>query len=210
MDQTDVTIAAVEDVGSDAIVLRLETPPGFEAQPGQFVKLEMTVGEETASRFYTISSPDVDDTFDLTIGIDPDGDVSPHLREFSAGDVVTLSGPYGNDYYEGEESVLLLAGGPGIGAAIGIAERAIADGGEAALVYRDGEPIHATRLEALRDDAMVIVIGTDEPLDEAVERALTDGAQVFVYGFADFLDDAIGALEAAGGHPDAAKLENFG
>jgi 3-phenylpropionate/trans-cinnamate dioxygenase ferredoxin reductase subunit len=210
MEQTEVTIAAVEDVGPDALVLRLETPAGFEAQPGQFVKLEMTLDGEAASRFYTISSPDVEGTFDLTIGIDPDGDVSPHLREFSAGDVVTLSGPYGNDYYEGEASVLLLAGGPGIGAAIGVAERAVADGGEAALVYRDDEPIHADRLEAIRDDATVVVLGPDEPLEDAVERTLAEDAQVFVYGFADFLDDAIGALEAAGGRPDAAKLENFG
>lgn len=210
MEQTDVTIAAVEAVGPDAIVLRLETPPNFAAQPGQFVKLEMTVDGEAASRFYTISSPDVDGTFDLTIGIDPDGDVSPHLCEFSAGDVVTLSGPYGNDYYEGESSVLVLAGGPGIGAAIGIAERAIEDGGDAALVYRDDEPIHADRLEAIRDHATVIVLGTDESLEAAVKRALRDDAQVFVYGFADFLDDAIGALEAAGGRPDGAKLENFG
>jgi 3-phenylpropionate/trans-cinnamate dioxygenase ferredoxin reductase subunit len=210
MEQTDVTIAAVEEVGPDAIVLRLETPAGFTAQPGQFVKLEMTVDSEAASRFYTISSPDVEDTFDLTIGIDPDGDVSPHLREFSAGDVVTLSGPYGSDYYEGEKSVLLLAGGPGIGAAIGIAERTIADGGEAALVYRDDDPIHADRLDAIRDQATVIVLGSDESLDDAVERSLTADAQVFVYGFADFLDDAITAVEAAGGRPDAAKLENFG
>ncbi|MEF8857285.1 MAG: FAD-dependent oxidoreductase [Haloplanus sp.] len=210
MDQTDVTIAAVEGVGPDAIVLRLETPPGFEAQPGQFVKLEMTVDGEEASRFYTISSPTATGTFDLTIGIDPDGDVSPHLRDLSAGDAVTLSGPYGSDYYEGETSVLLLAGGPGIGAAIGIAERAIADGGQAALVYRDDQPIHESRLDALREDATVIVLDADEPLDDAIERTLTDDAQVFVYGFADFLDDAITALEAAGGEPDAAKLENFG
>jgi ferredoxin-NADP reductase len=210
MDQTDVTIAAVEDVGPDAIVLRLETPPEFDAQPGQFVKLELTVDGEAASRFYTISSPDVEGTFDLTIGIDPDGDVSPHLREYAAGDVVSLSGPYGNDYYEGEGSVLLLAGGPGIGAAIGIAKRVLADGGEAALVYRDDTPIHADRLDAIRDDATVIVLGADEPLEDAVSRTLTADAQVFVYGFADFLDDAITAVEAAGGQPDAAKLENFG
>jgi 3-phenylpropionate/trans-cinnamate dioxygenase ferredoxin reductase subunit len=210
MDQTDVTIDAVTAVGPDTVVLRLETPPGFEAQPGQFVKLELTVDGEQASRFYTISSPDVGETFELTVGIDPEGDVSPHIREFGAGDVVTLSGPYGSDYYEGESNVLILAGGPGIGPAIGIAERALADGGTAAVVYRDDAPVHADRLAALGDEATVIVLSDDESLAPAVERALSDGAQVFVYGFADFLDDAIGALEAAGGRPDGAKLENFG
>ena len=210
MERSRVTVAGVEEVGPDAIALRLETPADFAARPGQFVKLVTDVDGEEASRFYTISSPDVADTFELTIGIDPEGDVSPHLRDLADGDEVTCSGPYGNAYYEDEPRVLVLAGGPGIGAAIGIAERAIADGGEAAIVYRDAEPIHDARLAAIEDDAFVRVLDADDPLEDALAEALTDDQQVFVYGFADFLDDAIGAIEAAGGHPDAAKVENFG
>jgi ferredoxin-NADP reductase len=210
MERSRVTVAGVDDVGPDSIALRLETPADFAARPGQFVKLVTEVDGEEASRFYTISSPDVEGTFELTIGIDPEGDVSPHLTDLDAGDAVTLSGPYGNAYYEDEPRVLVLAGGPGIGAAIGIAERVLADGGEAAIVYRDADPIHEARLEAIADDALVRVLDADDPLEGAVADALTDDQQVFVYGFADFLDDAIGAIEAAGGHPDAAKVENFG
>ena len=210
MDRESVTVADVEPVGPEAIALRLATPADFDARPGQFVKLVTTVDGEEVSRFYTISSPDVEETFELTIGIDPDGDVSPHLRDLAAGDAVTLSGPYGNAYYEDEAKVLILAGGPGIGAAIGIAERALADGGEAAIVYRDEAPIHAERLDALADRALVRVLDGDDPLEPAVEAAIADDQQVFVYGFADFLDAAITALEAAGGQPDAAKVENFG
>ena len=78
------------------------------------------------------------------------------------------------------------------------------------VVYRDADPIHEARLAALDDDAFVRVLDPDDSLEDALAEALTDDQQVFVYGFADFLDDAIAAIEAAGGHPDAAKVENFG
>jgi ferredoxin-NADP reductase len=211
MDQTPVTVAAVHDVGPDAIAVEFETPDGFAARPGQFVKLIATVDGEEQPRFYTISSPDVDDTFELTIGIDPEGEVTPQLRTLAPGDEMTLSGPYGDAYYEDESRVLVLAGGPGIGPAVGIAERAIEDGGEAAIVYRDDEPIHEDRLADLGARGVDIEMLTPaETLDEAVADALTDDTQVFVYGFADFLDDATTALEAVGGDPETAKVENFG
>jgi 3-phenylpropionate/trans-cinnamate dioxygenase ferredoxin reductase subunit len=211
MEQSAVTVSAVRDVGPDAIALELETPAGFSARPGQFVKLVTTVDGEEASRFYTISSPDVEETFELTVGIDPDGDVSPHLVDLERGDEVTLSGPYGNAYYEDDPSVLIIAGGPGIGPAVGIAERAIADGGEAAVVYRDADVLHEDRLDALAESGVPVrVLDEDDDLTADVADVLTDDQQVFVYGFADFLDAAIDAIEAAGGSPDAAKVENFG
>ena len=211
MDQTQVTVAAVHDVGTDAIAVEFDTPDGFAARPGQFVKLVATVDGEEQPRFYTISSPDVEDTFEITIGIDPEGDVTPQLRTLAPGDKMTVSGPYGDAYYEDESRVLVLAGGPGIGPAVGIAERALNDGGKAAIVYRDDEPIHEQRLADLGGRGVDIEILTPaETLNDAVADALTDETQVFVYGFADFLDDATSAIEAAGGDPEAAKVENFG
>ena len=211
MDQTAVTVAAVHDVGPDAIAVEFETPAGFSARPGQFVKLVATVDGEEQPRFYTISSPDVEDTFELTIGIDPEGEVTPQLRTLAPGDEMTLSGPYGDAYYEDEPRVLVLAGGPGIGPAVGIAERAVADGGQAAIVYRDDDPIHEDRLADLGGRGVDIEILTPaETLNDAVTDVLTDDTQVFVYGFADFLDDATSAIEAAGGDPEVAKVENFG
>lgn len=211
MEQTPVPIAAVEDVGTDAIAIEFETPDEFDAHPGQFVKLIVTADGEETSRFYTISSPTVSDTFELTIEIDPDGDVTPLLAELQAGDEVVLSGPYGNAFYEGESDVLILAGGPGVGPAVGIAQRVVDDGGDAAVVYRDDDPIHEKRLDALRESgAKITVIPDGTPLDEPVASLLSPGAQVFVYGFADFLDDSMDAIAAAGGEPDTAKVENFG
>lgn len=211
MDKTAVTVAAVHDVGPDAIAVEFETPDGFEARPGQFVKLIATVDGDEQPRFYTISSPAVTDTFEITIGIDPEGEVTPRLQTLAAGDELTLSGPYGDAFYEDESRVLVLAGGPGIGPAVGIAERAIDDGGEAAIVYRDDDPIHEDRLSDLGTRGVDIEMLTPaETLDDAVAEAYTDATQVFVYGFAAFLDDATGALEAAGADPATAKMENFG
>jgi len=211
MEETAVTVDAVHDIGPDAIELVLETPAGFDAQPGQFVKLLADVDGEDESRFYTISSPDVVETFALTIEVDPDGAISPLLEELDAGSTVTLSGPYGNAYYEGESDVLIIAGGPGIGPAVGIAERTLDDGGTAAIVYRDADPIHTERLEALSDQGVSLhVIDDGESLVEPVTKQRNDRAQVFVYGFAEFLDDAMDAVAAANGEPDETKVENFG
>ena len=211
MDETSLPVAAVEEVGPDTIAIEFESPPGFQANPGQFVKLIMEVDGETEPRFYTISSPNVTDSFEVTVGIDPEGEVSPRLRSLAAGDEVTVSGPFGNAYYEGEPRALVLAGGPGVGPAVGIAERALADGNRAAVVYRDEAPVHEQRLAALASEgADVAILGPADSLADAVADALTDSAQVFVYGFADFLDDATAAIEAAGGDAEAAKVENFG
>ena len=215
MDPIETTVAAVRAVGPDAVAIDLETPPEFDAEPGQFVKLTATVDGEAESRFYTVSSPDTDDTFEFTISYDPDegGAFSEYLLNLEAGDTVTITGPFGDDYYEGENRAIVLAGGPGIGPAVAIAERALAEGNEAAIVYRDDSPLHEDRLADIASaGASVFVLSEDESLTDAVADVLTntDGEQVFVYGFADFLDDATAAIEAAGGDPDAAKAENFG
>jgi len=211
MDERSLSVAAVRDVGPDAVAIEFETPAEFDAQPGQFVKLTLAVDGEDESRFYTISSPTVTERFEITVGIDPDGDVAPVLAALDAGDEVRVSGPFGSDFYEGESRPLLLAGGPGIGPAIGIAERALDDGNDAALVYQDSTPIHTDRLGALRDRGAVVHVLDDETsLTDTVEDVAADGGQVFVYGFADFLDAATEALEAAGVDTDDAKMENFG
>jgi ferredoxin-NADP reductase len=213
MDDTTVTVDAISSVGPDAVAISFESPDGFEAKPGQFVKLGTVVDGEKENRFYTISSPDVDDTFDVTVEIDPDGALGPYLADLDAGDELTMSGPYGSDYYDGEPRAVVLAGGPGVGPAIGIAKRALAEGNEAAVVYRDDTPIHEDDLDAIDSEgAYVRVLDTTTDMSDAVAGALTntDGEQVFVYGFADFLDAATAAIDAAGSDPETAKVENFG
>ncbi|WP_225333734.1 FAD-binding oxidoreductase [Halomicrobium urmianum] len=214
MDDTPCRVAAVRDVGPDAVAIDVESPVEFDADPGQFVKLTFEVDGEAESRFYTISSPDVDDTFEITVGIDPDGTVAPILADLAAGDELTVSGPFGNDYYDGEPFAVVLAGGPGVGPAVGIAERALDEGNEAAVVYRDDEPMHEARLDVLEDrGAFVRLLDADQSLDAATADALAAAdadSQLFVYGFADFVDAATDAATAAGGDAEGAKIENFG
>ncbi|WP_435184281.1 FAD-dependent oxidoreductase [Halobellus sp. EA9] len=212
MDAT-VTVSAVRDVGPHTIALELESPEGFDAEPGQFVKLRGTVDGEDYARFYTLSSPDADATFEVTVGVDPDeaGPFSQYLLDLAAGDTLDISGPFGRSFYDGEPRAVVLAGGPGIGPAVGIAEAAVAGGNEAAIVYLTDAPAHEDRLDALEDAGVSIVV-TDGDITDAVADAATgaEGEQIFVYGFADFVDDATAALEAASVDTDRAKFENFG
>ncbi|CAI48706.1 FAD-dependent oxidoreductase [Natronomonas pharaonis DSM 2160] len=215
MDPIETTVAAVREVGPDAVAIDIETPSGFEAAPGQFVKLSAELDGDTTGRFYTVSSPDTEAVFEITVGYDAEeaGAFSEYLQAIEAGDTVTITGPFGNDYYEGEPRAVIIAGGPGVGPAVAIAERALADGHDAAVVYVDDEPLHEDRLASLSaGGANVLVLNGAEQLGDAVADAVTngDGEQVFVYGFSSFLEDATAAIEAAGGDADAAKTENFG
>ena len=212
MDAT-VTVTETQDVGADTVAITFETAGGFEAAPGQFVKLAAEVDGESYARFYTLSSPDVDNTFEITVEIDPEegGPFSELLAGLSAGDEIEMSGPFGSDYYEGEARVVVLAGGPGVGPAVGIGERAVADGNELAIVYQDDEPAHESRLSALREAGATVTITSGEIVDSVAE-AITGGAdeQIFVYGFGTFVDEATAAVEAAGVDTEDLKIENFG
>ncbi|NHN57849.1 MULTISPECIES: ferredoxin--NADP reductase [Halorussus] len=210
MDGTEVAVRAVETVGTDTVALTLETPGGFDARPGQFVQLAATVDGEEITRHYTLSSPDADETFETTVEVDPSGSLSPYLADLEAGDTVSVAGPFGDAYYEDEDGVVVLAGGPGVGPAVGIGERAVEEGAAVTVVYEDDDPVHQDRLEALADAGATVVI-TDDVSDQEVVSVLADATgQFFVYGFADFLDRATAALDAADRDAAAAKTENFG
>ena len=212
---TTATVSAVESVGRDTYALRFDAPDGFAAEPGQFVKLGTEIDGESVARFYTLSSPTVGDSFEVTVGIDPEegGEFSAFLAGAEAGTEMTLSGPFGDQYYDSEPRAVVIAGGPGVGPAVAIAERALDDGAEAAVIYRDDDVSHADRLDALEArGGAVYLLDAGEALDDAVAEALTglDGETAFVYGFADLVADAEAAIEAAGGDTDGAKIENFG
>jgi cytochrome-b5 reductase len=215
MDATETTVAAVREAGDDALAFDLETPQGFEAEPGQFVKLTATVDGDTESRFYTVSSPNTVATFTFTVGFDADeaGPFSDYLRGVEAGDTVSATGPFGRNYYEDEPRAVVVAGGPGIGPAVAIAERALSEGNEAAIVYRDDAVIHEDRLAAIAaSGADVFVLTGGEQLTDAVAAARNgqEDEQLFLYGFEPFIEDAEAAVETTGGDSAAAKVENFG
>lgn len=207
MQSAEVRIDAVRTVGPDTIAIDLETPDGFNPRPGQFVKLTAFVEGDHVTRFYTLSSPGADETFELTISIDPDGTLGPWLAE-GTGESVQIEGPYGNAAYEAEDASFVIAGGPGIGAAVGIGEAAVADDNDVTIVFGGAVPAHQDRLDDL-EAAGVPVVLTDD-LETAVPAHFDTTAQPFVYGFQEFVTEALDAIEAAGGDVDEAKVENYG
>jgi len=210
MEGTEVEIAGVRRVGHDTVALRVASPPGFDARPGQFVQVRATVDGDAVTRHYSISSPDAGETFELTVGVDPEGTLTPWLADVERGDTVEVDGPFGRVYYEDESRVVVLAAGPGIGAGVGVAEAALSGGGGAALVYRTDAPVHEPRLSGLAAaGADAYVVSDDAAFDSAVAGTVGRG-QVFVYGFEPFVKAAEAAVRAAGGDPGTAKVENFG
>lgn len=210
MEDVAVPVRSVESAGADAVAITFETPAAFDGAPGQFVRLSATIDGEVVQRFYTLSSADVEETFEVTVSVDPEGSLAPWLADREPGDTVTVSGPYGDHYFEGEDAVVVIAAGPGIGPAVGIGERALREGTDVAIVYPEGHPIHRDRLDALADGGATIVT-FDDDLAEAVAAAVeaVDGAP-FVYGFERFVSDVANALEAVGIDADEAKIESFG
>jgi ferredoxin-NADP reductase len=214
---TTVTVVDNESVGPDTYAVTFESPEGFDGRPGQFVKLSAQVDGEGHARFYTLSSPDSEGTFETTIEVDEaGGPFSAHLAGLESGDDIAVEGPYGDHHYEGESRVVVLAGGPGVGPAVAISEAAVADGNEAAVVYaHEGLPAHQERLNALEDagaEVAMVDAGDVEAFNETVDDVVTTaaGEQLFVYGFADFVAAARGAIEQAGGDLEGVKVENFG
>ncbi|OVE84398.1 FAD-dependent oxidoreductase [Natronolimnobius baerhuensis] len=223
MDGTPVTVVSVRDVGPETVALDLETPAEFDAAPGQFVLLRAVPGEgavddpdddDVVERHYTLSSPSVADTFEITVGVDPEGDLSPWLADLEGGETVHIDGPFGTITYDGDEDgdVVAIAGGPGVGPAIAIAEAAHDAGHDAVVIYQDDAPAHRERLEALADDDVPVelVAGDDrEALTDAIETHLEAG-QVYAFGFDAFVTTVAETIEDAGGDADGAHIENFG
>ncbi|WP_306058349.1 ferredoxin--NADP reductase [Natronococcus wangiae] len=216
---TPVTVESVRDVGPDTVALELETPDGFDALPGQFVLLRAVPGDDAdvdeddvVARHYTLSSSSVEDTFEITVGVDPDGDLSPWLAGLEGGETVHVQGPFGEITYERDRDVVAIAGGPGVGPAVSIAEAAHGAGHEAVVVYQDDEPAHVDRLENLEDEGVTVVFvdeGDEAELSGTVEAHLEEG-QHYVFGFHDFVTFVAEAIDDAGGDSDEALIENFG
>jgi ferredoxin-NADP reductase len=215
MDEYEATVAAVRDVGPDTVAIDLETPAGFDALPGQFVLVHAQLDEETVDRYYTVSSPTVGQTFEITVGVDPDGDVTPWLAARDPGDTLAIAGPLGEIYYDDDGDVLVVAGGPGVGPAVAIAERAVDHGHDVAIVYEDDGFAHEDRLDALADAGAdrVLLDATAADREHALVDAVTDHAGVgdaYVFGFADFCATVRDALRETGKADEELHVESFG
>lgn len=219
MEATEVTVREVRTVGPDTVALEVETPAGFDALPGQFVLVRAEVDGEEHTRHYTISSPSIDETFELTVGVDPEGALSPWLADREVGDALHVEGPFGRISYDAGEDgdVVVIAGGPGVGPAVGVGEAAVRAGNDAAVIYEDDAPAHEDRLAGLAaaGSEVAILTGGAElagAVGTVVDPGRIDGdpGQCYVFGFDEFVRRARSALEDADVDPDDVLVENFG
>lgn len=204
-----VEVDNVERVGSNIYAITLETPPGFTAEPGQFVLVRAHIQGEPVARHYTISSPRVGDTFEITVESMPSGTLSRWLADLRAGSRLRIEGPFGRIYYDGGAAVAVIAGGVGVGAAVAIGERALQENYSPFVVAHADPPVHEARLARL-SRARATVFATASRLDPAVAQAVHSQHPLYVFGFRSFIDRVQAAIETAGGDPEAARIENYG
>ena len=205
----EVEIVDTETVGDDVIAVELETPPKFDAGPGQFVLVRASLDGETETSYYTLSAPTVEDTFEVTVAVDPDGTIGPWLAEKEVGDSVEIDGPYGDIRYTGQEDALVLASGPGIGPAVGIGERAHEMGKNVAIVIDDADPPHQTRLKSLEDNGATVITSVAEGEVMGIPETGSD-VTAYLFGFQSFVEQARDSLTASGFEREDLKIESFG
>ncbi len=222
MEGTPVSVESVREVGPDTIALELETPSEFDALPGQFVLLRAVPWDETDNeerdeddvvmRHYTLSSPSVGETFEITVGIDPDGELSPWLADLDGGETVHIEGPFGTITYERDRDIVAIAGGPGVGPAVAIAEAAHDAGHDAVVIYQDDEPAHVDRIEALEAEGVDVRFIDEDDTDDLADAIAThvDDGQLYAFGFEEFVRFVADTIDDAGGDSDEALIENFG
>jgi len=115
----------------DVLTFRLEIPEDtpFTFRAGQFINLtvdtpEYGEGSERLTRAYSISSSPTETGYiDLTVKYYDDGHVSKHLREVTyIGEIMTVTGPFGDFAYEAGmgDRIALIGGGAGVAPMRGI------------------------------------------------------------------------------------------
>lgn len=109
-----VEIQENKTLAPDAFMLIFDKPEGFRFLAGQFVHLQVLVGDRPLRRSYTIASAPHEETIQITIRTQEHGKVSPVLAQLKQGDTIHMIGPFG-DFTRTEESVsVCIAAGSGI------------------------------------------------------------------------------------------------
>jgi ferredoxin-NADP reductase len=144
---------------------------------------------------------------EITVEYVPEGTLAPWLAERAAGDEIEIEGPFGDVRYAGDGDAVVLAEGPGIGPAVGIAERARRESYETTIVFWGEDPPHRDRLDALEaDGATVLVVESLRDASDVLGEA--GDATVYVFGFESFVRDAKTVAEGVGA--DDIRAESFG
>jgi ferredoxin-NADP reductase len=217
------------------LVFDVDGWPGHRA--GQHVDLRLTAEDGyQASRSYSIASPPEDSAVALTVERLDDGEVSPYLVDVMAPrDELELRGPIGGWFVwdaDGDEPVLMLAGGSGIVPLMSMLRHRTAKGSRTparllassrtidGLIY--GHELAA--LEAAKDDLDVFITLTrgapegwdgftrriDNDMLEEVAWSPATRFRTYVCGPTSFVETAADGLVALGHDPALIRTERFG
>jgi Na+-transporting NADH:ubiquinone oxidoreductase subunit F len=100
------------------IKLSLISPEEIEQRPGQYVQVQAPSPEGPVFRAYSISSPVYEkNRVELVVRLVPGGIGSTYIHHLSAGDQVTLTGPFGEFRLNEDPSVEVICVGGGCGMA---------------------------------------------------------------------------------------------
>lgn len=114
-------VKEIEDVTDRIKRIKLKLPEGSDMnfKPGQYIQLLAPnyAGNEEVYRAYSIASAAEDKEYiELFIGYVPNGIATTYVHQYlKEGDKATITGPYGDFYYQDGDSEIVLAGaGTGI------------------------------------------------------------------------------------------------
>lgn len=143
----DATVAGLDRVSRDVLVLTLGLRPGqqFQYRAGQFAKLRFG---RLPARSYSMANQPGQGQLVFHVRIVPDGRVSGHVaNELRVGDPVEVRGPFGEAFWDGVKPaapLLLLAGGTGMAPILSVLDAALRDGQPAQGIH----VYHGVRTEA--------------------------------------------------------------
>ena len=148
-------VSRIDRLTEQAVKVTLDIPNGladsFSFLPGQYVTLDVAVGNEKVRRSYSIcSAPSTKGTISVGVKEIPNGKVSPVLnRHIKVGDSIECMPPMGNFTWtkgsQGSAHIVLIGGGSGITPLFSIATTILEsnDSSRVSLVYgnKNGDSI---------------------------------------------------------------------
>ncbi len=203
----------------------LQLPDPVDLVPGQHVRLRLTSADGYAAvRPYSVASrPNGDGLLELVVDRWPGGEVSEYLHDrCKVGDMVAILGPAG-DYFtwNGEASVLLIAGGSGVVPLMSILrqQRALYPDVLARLIYSARSPDDLLFADELGPDTTIVLTRTGSTDDlarvgridaETLRPFLRPDQRIMVCGADAFVEAMTEILRSLGAPDDAIATERFG